>query len=160
MMRMMMVAASVAAMAAEARAADPAGLARAPIDKFVAAFSKGDLVAAKSAYVASPTIIDEPPPYFWSGKNAFDTWLTDLGNDSKAAGRTQEKLVIGRSIRAETRGNAAYVIAPATYSFVKSGAAMVEPGQMTFVLTKQAAGWKIESWTWTGPRARLAKPAK
>ncbi|WP_156256536.1 YybH family protein [Sandarakinorhabdus oryzae] len=157
-MRLMLIAAVAAALATPALAADPAGAARAPIDAFAAAFAKGDMAAAKATHVASPTILDEPPPFMWSGKDAFDTWLADLGADSKAAGRTAESLVIGRTLRAETKGDAAYVIAAATYSFTKDGVAMVEAGRMTFVVKKLAGGWKIAGWTWTGPRPS-PKPA-
>ncbi|WP_164155539.1 nuclear transport factor 2 family protein [Sandarakinorhabdus rubra] len=158
-MRMMLIAAMLAA-ATPAFAADPAGPARGAIDAFAAAFAKGDLATAKATHTANPVIIDEPPPYMWSGRDAFDTWLADLGKDSKAAGRTQEKLTIGNTLRAETSGSAAYVITTATYSFTQNGKAMAEPGRMTFVLQKQAAGWKIASWTWAGPRGRPAATTK
>ena len=158
-MRMMLIAAMLAT-ATPALAADPAGPARAAIDAFAAAFANGDMAAAKATYIANPVIIDEPPPYMWSGRNAFDTWLADLGKDSKAAGRTAESLVIGRTLRAEMSGSAAYVIVAATYSFTQNGKAMAEPGRMTFVVHKQAVGWKIASWAWTGPRARPLPEAK
>ena len=125
----------------------------------VVVFAKGDMAAAKAAYTANITIIDEPPPYMWSGRDAFDTWLADLGKDSKAAGRTAESLVIGRTMRAETSRDTAYVIAAAVYSFTKGGVAMVEAGRMTFALKRQAGGWKIAGWTWTGPRPRPATAA-
>ena len=159
-MRLILIAAVATAVATPALAADPAGAARAPIDAFAAAFAKGDMAAAKAAYTANITIIDEPPPYMWSGRDAFDTWLADLGKDSKAAGRTAESLVIGRTMRAETSRDTAYVIAAAVYSFTKGGVAMVEPGRMTFALKRQAGGWKIAGWTWTGPRPRPASAAK
>ncbi len=160
-MRLMLFAAfAAAAVATPALAADAAGAARAPIDAFVAAFAKGDMAAAKATHVASPTIIDEMPPHLWSGKDAFDTWLADLGKDSKAAGRSDEKLAVGRTIRAEVGSDAAYVITQAQFSFTQGGKAMVEPSRMTFVLKKQAGGWKIASWTWTAPRAHPAPAPK
>lgn len=162
-MRMMLIAAMLATATATgtpAQAAGAGGPARAAIDAFATAFAKGDIAAAKATYTANPMIIDEPPPYLWSGRNAFDTWLADLGKDSKAAGRTAESLVIGRTLRAEMSGSAAYVIVAATYSFTQNGKAMAEPGRMTFVVHKQAAGWKIASWAWTGPRARPLPEAK
>ena len=156
----LIAAALVAASAMPALAADPAGPARAPIDAFAIAFAKGDIAAAKAAYTASPTIIDEPPPFMWSGKDAIDTWLADVVKDSKAAGRTDEKLLIGRTLRAETTGDSAYVITRAQYSFTQGGKAMVEPSRMTFVVKKQAGVWKIASWTWTSPRAHPAPAPK
>jgi len=48
-------------------------------------------------------------------------------------------------------GQTAYVVVAATYTFKQKGVAMREPAQMTFSLAKEAAGWKIAGWTWTGP---------
>ncbi|MEI6486749.1 MAG: nuclear transport factor 2 family protein [Sphingomonadales bacterium] len=157
-MRMMLIAAALLAAApATAKTADPAAPVRAAIDTAIAAFNAGDAAGFKAAHVASPTIIDEPPPYLWSGKDAFDTWLADLGKESKAAGKTEEKVTLGRTLRAEMSGSAAYVIVQATYSFVQGGVAKAEPSRMTFVMNNSKAGWKIAAWSWTGPRPSIVK---
>jgi hypothetical protein len=43
------------------------------------------------------------------------------------------------------------------YACKQKGVTFREVSQMTFVLTKEAAGWKILSWTWTGPAGVAAK---
>ena len=58
---------------------------------------------------------------------------------------------IGAPTRENTVGDRAYVVAPTTYTFQQKGRTMRETAQITIVLDKQAAGWKIASWTWTGP---------
>jgi hypothetical protein len=141
-------------------AADPAGPARPVIEAFVAGFNDPALLpAAKATHVASPIIIDEPPPYLWTGKDAWDNWLADQHKEAVAAGRTDEKVTLGRTARAEMAGTSAYVIVQATYSYTEKGVAKAEPSRMSFVLHKQAAGWKIAAWTWTGPRGRPVQPA-
>jgi hypothetical protein len=134
---------------------------RAAIDSFIAAFNAGDAAAAKATHEASPTIIDEPPPYLWSGRDSFDRWVADQHKEAVARGRSAEKVVLGKTRRAEMSDAVAYVIVPATYSYVEKGAALAEPSQMTFVLKKGRSGWRISAWSWTGPRGRpvASKPA-
>jgi hypothetical protein len=157
--KFMLLAAMLAATPALAAPAADTGP-RATIDAFIAAFNSGDAVAAKATHDASPTIIDEPPPYLWSGREAFDRWVADQHAEALALGRTSEKVSIGRTRRAEISGTNAYVIVPATYSYTQKGVAMAEPSQMTFALRKARSGWRISAWSWTGPRGRPAAAAK
>ncbi|MGZ5925887.1 MAG: YybH family protein [Rhizomicrobium sp.] len=126
----------------------------ATISQFATAFNKGDMKAAKALHVASPIIIDEVPPHLWSGANAFDSWGADLAKSEAAEGKSGGQVTIGAPTREVVSGDHAYVIAPTTYTFKQKGMTMRETAQMTFALDKQAAGWKIASWTWTGPKAK------
>lgn len=143
-----------------AAAAAPAPAYMTPIKDWIAAFNRGDVAGAKAAHEANPVIIDEPPPYFWSGKDAFDKWAADEHTQAVALGRTEEKVTLGKLRRAEVTGNSAYVIVGATYSYVEKGVATEEPSQMTYALRQTKAGWKIAGWAWTGPRGRPVAQAK
>jgi ketosteroid isomerase-like protein len=130
----------------------------APIHQFIDAFDKGDAKTAGGAFVTTGvSIIDEVPPHIWQGPGAFAAWAGDLGKYDKAHGMTGEAVTLGAVKREVVSGDTAYVIVAATYSFKQKGAAMKEPSQMTFALTKTAQGWKIAGWTWTGPAAIVAK---
>ncbi|MGZ5929993.1 MAG: YybH family protein [Rhizomicrobium sp.] len=126
----------------------------ATISQFATAFNKGDMKAAKALHIASPIIIDEVPPHLWSGANAFDSWGADLAKSEAAEGKSGGQVTIGAPMREVVSGDHAYVIAPTTYTFKQKGMTMRETAQMTFALDKQAGGWKIASWTWTGPKAK------
>ena len=126
----------------------------ATIRQFAAAFNKGDMKAAKALHVASPMIIDEVPPHLWSGTNAFDSWGADLAKSEAAEGKSGGLVTIGAPSREAVSGDHAYVVAPSTYTFKQKGMTMRETAQFTFVLDKEATGWKIAAWTWTGPEAK------
>jgi len=136
----------------------------APIQKFIDSFNKGDVAAASATHaaVADLAIMDEVPPYFWRGQQAFQAWSTDLDGDSKKHGITDQVVTIGSPTREETNGDRAYVVVPAVYTFKEPGVAMSEAAsQMTFALKKGADGWLIHGWTWTGPKPQpVAAPAK
>jgi ketosteroid isomerase-like protein len=144
-------------------AAPPAGAAAdaqlmAPINQFIDSFNKGDAAAAEAAHAKDGvTIVDEPAPHLWQGAGAFKAWAADLEKDAKAKGQTDQMVKVSPATREEVSGDLAYVIVPAVYSFKEKGVAMREQAQMTYVLRKGAEGWKIQAWTWTGPRATPAK---
>ena len=139
------------ALAGAARAEPSDSELAAPIHAFIDAFNKGDAKTAAAAHLASVSIIDEVPPHVWIGPKAFGSWAADLEKNDKAAGISEEKVTLGAVTREVVSGQTAYVVVAATYTFKQKGVAMREPAQMTFSLAKEAAGWKIAGWTWTGP---------
>jgi ketosteroid isomerase-like protein len=131
----------------------------APIQKFIDSFNKGDAAAAAATHAATAdlTIVDEVPPYAWRGAQAFQAWSAALDADAKKQGMTEPMVTLAAPTRIETSGDQAYVVVPAVFTFKQRGAPMREAAQMTFVLKKEAAGWLIHAWTWTGPRPTPAK---
>jgi ketosteroid isomerase-like protein len=129
----------------------------APIHQFIDAFNKGDIKAAGATHLPSVSIIDEAQPHIWTGPKAFTTWATDLTNDDKAAGVSNEAVTLGAVTREVVSGQTAYVVIGATYTFKQKGVAMHEPAQMTFAMKKTGTGWKIAGWTWSGPDPTPAK---
>jgi ketosteroid isomerase-like protein len=141
------------------RAADDAVMA--PIQKFVDSFNKGDAAAAAATHAAGAelAIMDEVPPYIWRGAQAFQTWSADLAKDSEKQGITDQAVTLGAPTRQELSGDRAYVVVPAVYTFKQRGVSMREAAQMTFALKKEADGWRIHGWTWTGPKPQAVAPA-
>ena len=150
------------AVGAAAGWATPDAQLMAPIQKFIDSFNQGDMAAAAATHAATAdlAIIDEVSPHLWRGPDAFQAWSAALGSDSKTHGRTDEAVTLSAPIREETDGQQAYVVVPAVYAFKERGVAMREAAQMTFVLKKDAAGWLIHGWTWTGPKPKAVAPAK
>ena len=147
--RMILGCALLSAFAPAARAAD----APTTITQFSAALHAGDSKAAKNFLTARTVILDDVAPYYWAGANAFDRWQADLAKASAARGMSEEDAALGAPTRVEISGDRAYAILPATHTFKMKGRVMREAAQLTFILAKDTAGWKITSWTWTGPRA-------
>lgn len=155
-MRLIFAAIVLAAATPAAAAPDPSVIA--PTDAFLNAFDAGDMKAAAVPFAKGDiTIIDELPPYRWTGPAALTAWATDFGKYVAAKGQTGGKVVLGAPTRVEVSATSAYVIRPAHYTFVEHGTAMVEDGQMIFALTGKAKAWKITGWAWSGPAAKPAK---
>lgn len=144
-----LTAAAVLLSASAANAGDTA--VEATIQKFGEAFNKGDVATAKALHVAAPIIIDEVAPHIWTGAGAFDGWLADLGKSEAAEGKTDAVVSLSTPTREVVSGDHAYVIVPSTYTYKQKGGTYRAVAQMTFVLAKDTSGWKIQTWTWTGP---------
>lgn len=147
-----MIAATVGALLWTLPAAAQDAAVEAPIKAFAEGFSKGDMAAAMATHVSTgAVIVDELPPYMWSGATSFTDWGASFAKDAEAKGLTEPSVSIGQPTRELVSGDNAYVIVPAVYTFKQKGVAMREAAQMTFALVKTANGWKIAGWTWTGP---------
>jgi hypothetical protein len=138
-----------------AHAGDPA--IDALIHQMINSFNKGDLKAVKATHVASPLIVDEVPPFAWSGPTAFDEAM-DLLNQARAArGEMDGVMGIGTPIQESIYGDHAYVVMPSSYTYRQKGQTMREEGTITFVLVKVESAWKIQAWTWASPEAKPVK---
>ncbi|HEV2364206.1 MAG TPA: hypothetical protein VGS12_08425 [Caulobacteraceae bacterium] len=140
-----------------AKAAGPGAVAH----RFIDDFNRGDAAGAEATQVADVSIIDEVPPHAWKGPGAFTAWAGDLAKASKAAGDTDEKVMMGRPSRLVIEGDVAYAVFPVIYRYNEKGVATVEPAHMVYAFRKEGGAWKITAWTWAGgaPHPAAAKPA-
>ena len=129
----------------------------ATIRQMMDGFNKGDIAAVKAAHVASPTIIDNVPPFRWSGPGAFDQWLADLTKAEASEGKTDGKVTFAPIVDKIIRGDRAYLVARSIYTFKQKGLTRREDGYTAFVLVRTGAEWKVESWSWASPAATGAK---
>lgn len=129
----------------------------APIYAFVDAFNKGDTKAAAATHADDAHITDEVAPYFWGGHDVLARWAADYDKDAAAKGITKPSVTLGQVTRELVSGDHAYVVVPSVYTFTLKGVPMAEAAQMTFALHREPGGWKIVSWTWTGPDATPVK---
>jgi ketosteroid isomerase-like protein len=148
--------------------AAPANDAVAVAHAFIDAFNKGDLKAAGATHEADAAIIDEVGAHQWHGPGAFQAWASDLAKDAAANGDTDEKVTLGKTVRAEAQGDVAYAVIESTFTYKEKGKAMSEAAHMVYAFKKEADGWKIAGWAWSGgvpkavtpsaPKAAAAKP--
>jgi|WetSurMetagenome_2_1015567.scaffolds.fasta_scaffold113268_2 hypothetical protein len=133
--------------AQSAPAADTAGMMK-PINGFIAASLTGKPFA--SFVTASPSIIDEVPPYHWSGPGAGKAWLADVGAWAKANGVTDLGVKLGAPTRVEQTASRGYVVTPAVFTYKQNGKAEREDAAMAFALDRSRSGWRIAALAWTG----------
>jgi hypothetical protein len=133
--------------AQSAHAADTAAMMK-TINAFIDASLAGKPLASLLAPV--PSIIDEVPPYHWTGPGAGKAWLAAVGAWAKANEVTEFNVKLGTPTRVEQTGPHGYVVTPATFTFKQKGRAEREEAMMVFALDNTRSGWRIASLAWTG----------
>jgi len=122
----------------------------APVKQFVDGFNKGDVKSALALCADESYIIDEFPPYQWSGAGACGHWANDNEADTKKNGVTDQVVTLGRPKHVDVTGDHAYVVVPVDYAFKQSGKPMKEAGStLTIALQKSGNDWRITSWAWS-----------
>ncbi len=96
------------------------------------------------------SIIDEFPPYAWSGSGACSQWGKDYDTDAKRNGVTNPSVWFGAAKHLEITGDRAYAVLPASYSYKQNGKQVKEAGAtLTIALQKSGNNWRITAWAWS-----------
>jgi hypothetical protein len=151
MMRLLLAATAIAI--ASPAWAGPAEDATAAVTTSLDKFNAGDIPAFLEGHRDGALIVDEFAPFLWGGSNSAQRWLEDYGKDTSARGITGGRVDYGKPIQAVSDGKSAYIVMPATYSFMQNGVKMAGSGSMTFVMGRTGGEWKISSWTYSGATA-------
>jgi ketosteroid isomerase-like protein len=118
------------------------------INKMNDALTKNDMKTAGSTYAANASIIDEFPPHFWSGADAFSKWGGDFATDSKKHGDTDGVVTTSKPLHVSVDGDRGYAVVPATFTFKEKGKTVTEHALWTFAMDKSGGDWKIAGWAW------------
>jgi hypothetical protein len=122
-------------------------------------FNKGDEVAFAKDMADAPLVIDEFPPFAWSGPDAFKSWGTAWKAEMERKSIAKAVMKLHDATHIDIRDDRAFVIIPAVCDFtLKDDKRSREAGSLTLVLTKSgsagsgpsgASVWRISATTWT-----------
>jgi len=96
------------------------------------------------------SIIDEFPPYAWTGSGTCSQWGKDYDADAQKNSVTHPSVWFGAAKHLDVAGDRAYVVLPASYNYQQNGKPVKETGAtLTIALQKSANNWRIAAWTWS-----------
>lgn len=121
----------------------------AAINKMNDAMNKNDMKAAGSLHNADAVIVDEIPPYAWTGNGTFDRWSADYDKYIKAHGDTEPVVTTGKALHVLVEGDKGYAVISALYTYKEHGKKVRENALWTFAMQKMDGAWKIAAWTWS-----------
>lgn len=160
-MKTFLIAAALAALVAPAaQAAKPAkepmiettpeNAAYLTVRQFIDGFNNGDVQSALAACAPTAQIIDEFPPYSWSGENACAVWANDYVADAAKKNLTDGVVTLHPAKHVFIDGDKAYVVAPTDYMYKVDGKMQGQMGStLTAALQKIDGAWKITQWSWS-----------
>jgi ketosteroid isomerase-like protein len=119
------------------------------VQRYDAAFNKGDSKTIVGMCAPGAIIIDDFAPHIWQGANACGAWLNDLGAYDKKSGNSGGIVTLKKPWHVDVTGNRAYVVVPVTYTYKQHGKPVVEDGSVwSLVLQRAGADWRIAGWAW------------
>jgi ketosteroid isomerase-like protein len=127
--------------------AAPADDAKATVQRFVDGMNTGDF-RVLSLCTPSATVIDDIPPYAWSGPGGCTRWFNDLVANMKDLGTTAVRATFDQASTADVHDKTAYLVFPARFAITSKGVVTTKTGVMTFVMEQGADGWKFTHFTW------------
>jgi ketosteroid isomerase-like protein len=122
------------------------------IDALVMAVNSGDFATALTSFTEAPVIIEDLPPYRWSGSSAPSEWLNAMGTNAASLGVTSVVMETQEPSRVELQGDRAYIIVPGHLRLETGGPPLTADGMLTFTLEKAESRWLIDTLVWSGPR--------
>ena len=120
------------------------------VEAIVDAWNRGDRATAAAWFEPSSRIIDNTPPYLFSGLGAVEAW-----EKAYAASLTAEQSAAEFSLRllspeiVETDADRAYVVVRAEWAGNDKADPAPSPGVITVVLDQSSGQWLVASWVWT-----------
>lgn len=91
-------------------------------------------------------IIENFAPYRFDGPRAVDDWAAGMRSHREATADLHHSFGLPQDY--SRSGDRAFFALPTTWTGTFRGTAFVETGGWAFVLTKQPAGWRVQSYGW------------
>jgi quercetin dioxygenase-like cupin family protein len=120
---------------------DPAILAT--VDALVAALNSGSTTDAKAIFVEAPTVVDDFPPFAWSGKDAAETYTKDLKTILDKLEITAWRFQRHQPRYAAATNDHAWLVVPFSFPFMMKGQTQSVAGDWSFVLQKIDGRWRV-----------------
>jgi hypothetical protein len=129
-----------------ALAAEPDPAILAAVDSAITAINSGSLADAKAAFTDAPAaIIDDFPPFQWSGKNAVEDYSRDLKAVLTKYGITDWRFQRHQPRYLLASEDRAYLVVPASFPFLLGGKTQSVSADWVFVLAKIDGKWRVDS---------------
>lgn len=138
--------ATVLALIGAAPITDPqAAAAKSVATAAIARINANDPAGLRSLFTDDTTILDEAPPFRWTGPNAATDWLKQL-NENAATDGVRKFTQSGTDLLGFANDKARFV-APYDESLPRSNGPL-DRGQWVFVLQRLGDTWKIKEAAW------------
>lgn len=124
--------------------------AMATVHQFLDGMNKGDMKSALAACADETSIIDSLAPHEWHGKGACETWANAVGAEAQKIGMTDVVFTVKKPTILDVAGDSAYAVMPAAYTYKMKGKAGHAGGVFTVALRKEASGWRLTGWAYSG----------
>src|SRR5215510_16078565 len=112
------------------------------VRQYMDSFNKGDVKGMVAVCATQTTILDGMAPHSWQGSTACADWYRDVLIEGEQHGASGYVVTLGKPRQLDVKGDAAYVVLPASMSFKLKGKQVTQTGATwTLALRKEAGDW-------------------
>lgn len=120
----------------------------ATLNGVIAAADADNASQVNSYFVSSATVVDDFPPFSWSGPGAGARWWSASDKDAAKHGIAHVQAALQPLTHFAVAGDDAYVVAPLAITYTVKGQPARMSGLWTLTLRQIGRSWKITSATW------------
>ena len=124
---------------------DPVAVVR----QFVDRFNSGNIDLAQATCADDARIVDDFPPYEWTGRTATTAWFGDMVRFASEYGMSDWSVTLGEPRHAIVADRRAYLVVPIEARWLEAGTPSTRTGFITARLGEGSKGWRISTWAWT-----------
>ena len=117
--------------------------------RFVEGFNSDDMVLAQTACADEMTIIDDFPPFEWSGRGAVGAWSGDMARMAAEFRMSARSVTLDEPRMEVVADGRAYLVVPIDVHWSEDGAPAERRGCMTLALRDFVGWWRITTLAWT-----------
>lgn len=147
--RAIVVAALLASLTLPVAASETDAAVMAALNGVIAAADADNASQVNSYFALSATVVDDFPPFSWSGSDAGARWWSTSDKDIAKHGIAHVHAVLQTVTQFAVAGDDAYVVAPLAITYTVKGQPARTSGLWTLTLRQMGGTWKITSATWT-----------
>ena len=142
---------------ARAEATDEADVAK-TAQAIIDAFNAVNIPAFSRLIATDYVTVDEFAPFLFTGPAALRSWGVGALAYAKRAGRTETRCKMAAPLQNQVDGDRAYYVAPIECVTNVNGTPQHQSGVQTFVLSRQADGWRANFISYSGEPPHSAAP--
>jgi|SRR5215203_2351640 len=119
------------------------------VRSFVEAFNHDDVDRAEAACADETLIIDDFPPYEWTGNRSVTRWYDDMARMAEQYGMSEPSVALRDPLHVMVSDRYAYVVVPVDVGWLQDGEPAERTGFITMVVRERPEGWRISACAWT-----------
>lgn len=118
------------------------------VRRFVEGFNADDTDVMQAACADGTSIIDDFPPYQWTGPGATTRWYRDMAGMAAQYAMSDWSVTVDEPRHLIVSDGLAYVVVPVEARWLEEGRPADRTGYLTAALGEVADGWRISAFAW------------
>ena len=119
------------------------------VHRFVEAFDDDDVALMQATCADETSVVDDFPPYQWTGPAATTRWYRDMAAMAGKYGMSDWSVTVAEPRQLMVSDGLAYVVVPVAARWLEGGTPADRTGFFTAALRELADEWRISAFTWT-----------